>query len=319
MLWLILSVLCMFGWGLTDILYKKGSPREDPLSCYKFMVWLGIIMGTVAIVLFPTSESGVQLLARVCENVMYILVPLTYPIAVMVGLNGKRYLDISVASPLENIDGAIAPILMLGFFLITGTIDSVGDMVSLLDILGIVLVLISVVLIGKIEQTLANTDNSLLPNGKKKRIGAAALLFPCVYSFFDAICTAASGIVLYDGGTVAIGETDFLVVEGFAFLLIGLFSFFYLWYKQGRPYNPFRKEESLKCAGGMLELFGNVCYTYAVAVNPVLVTPITSSYCIVTIFGARILLKERLQKKQYLCLAMLAVGILILAISEAGK
>lgn len=319
MLWLILSVLCMFGWGLTDILYKKGSPREDTLSCYKFMVWLGIIMGTVAIVLFPMSESGTHLPARVCENIMYILVPLSYPIAVMVGLNGKRYLEISVASPLENIDGAIAPILMVAFFLITGTIDSIGDMASVLDILGIVLVLISVVLIGGIEQKLADTNNPILPDGKKKRIGAAALLFPFIYSFFDAICTSASGIVLYDEGTVAVGEIDFLVVESCAFVLIGLFSFFYLWYKQGKPYHPFRKEESLKFAGGMLELFGNVCYTYAVAINPVLVTPITSSYCIVTILGARILLKEKLQKRQYLCIAMLAAGILILAISEGRK
>ncbi|MGN0413136.1 MAG: EamA family transporter, partial [Lachnospiraceae bacterium] len=91
------------------------------------------------------------------------------------------------------------------------------------------------------------------------------------------------------------------------------------WYKMKHPYNPFRKEESLKCAGGLMELLGNVCYTYAVAINPVLVTPITSSYCIVTIFAARILLKEKLQKKQYICLAILAAGILILAISEGRK
>lgn len=319
MLWLILSVVCMFSWGLTDILYKKGSPREDTLSCYKFMVWQGMIMGTLAIVLFPMSESGFHLLDRVRENAVYILVPLSYPIAVTVGLNGKRYLDISVASPLENIDGAIAPILMLGFFLITGTIDSVGQMASALDILGILLVLISVILIGRIEQQLADGDNPILSDGKKKRIGAAALVFPFIYSFFDAIGTAASGIVLYDGGSFAMEEIDLLVVESSAFALIGLCCFFYLWYKLGKPYNPFRKEESLKCAGGLLELFGNVCYTYAVAINPVLVAPITSSYCVVTVLGARILLKEKLQKKQYLCLAMLAAGILILAISEGEK
>ena len=319
MTWLILSVLCMASWGLTDILYKKGSPREDELSCYKFMVWLGIIMGIVAIVLFPESESGSHLLAWVCGNVLYILIPLSYPIAVMVGLNGKRYLDISVASPLENVDGAIAPIIMLAFFLMTGTIKSVRSMVSGLDLLGIMLVIASVILLGKLEQKLAESDNTVLTDGKKKRIGVRALIFPLVYSGFDAICTAASGIVLYDEGNVAIGEVDFLIVESMAFVLIGFISYIYLWIKMKHPYNPFRRTETVRCAGGILELIGNVCFTYAVAANPVLATPITSSYCIVTIFAARILLKERLQKKQYACLAILVAGILLLGISEGLK
>lgn len=319
MLWLILALLCMISWGLTDILYKKGSPREDELSCYKFMVWQGIIMGILAIVLFPMSESGANLPALLFENVMYIMIPLTYPIAVMVGLNGKRYLDISVASPLENVDGAIAPVIMMTFFLMTGTVKSIQSMVSVLDFFGIALVIISVVLIGRIEQKMAETDKTVLADGKKRKIGAGALIFPLIYSIVDAVCTSASGIVLYTEGNIAMGEVDFLIVESLAFVIIGLFSFIYLWYKLKRPYNPFRKEESLKCASGLMELFGNVCYTYAVADNPVLATPITSSYCIVTIFAARILLKEKLQKRQYVCLAVLAAGILLLGISEGMK
>lgn len=319
MLWLVLALLCMTSWGLTDILYKKGSTREDELSCYKFIVWQGIIMGILAIVLFPMSESGANLPVLLWKNPVYILIPLTYPVAVMIGLNGKRYLDISVASPLENVDGAIAPIIMLIFFLVTGTIKSIGSMVSGLDFLGILLVIASVVLIGRIEQKLAGSDQTVLADGKKKRIGAGALIFPLVYSIFDAICTAASGIVLYDEGNIAMGEVDFLIVESLAFVVIGLYSFIFLCYKMKRPYNPFRKTESVRFISGIMELFGNVCYTYAVAINPVLVTPITSSYCIVTILAARMLLKEKLQKKQYACLAILIAGILLLGISEGMK
>ena len=319
MLWLIFALLCMTSWGLTDILYKKGSPREDELSCYKFMVWQGMIMGILAIVLFPMSESGAHLPALLFGNIFYILIPLTYPIAVMVGLNGKRYLDISVASPLENVDGAIAPIFMLVFFLMTGTIKSIRSMVSGLDFLGILLVIVSVVLIGKVEQKLAESDKTVLADGKKKRIGAGALIFPLIYSIFDAICTSASGIVLYDEGNIAMGETDFLIVESLAFVVIGLGSYIYLWAKMKHPYHPFKKTESVRCTSGIMELFGNVCYTYAVAANPVLATPITSAYCIVTIIAARILLKEKLQKKQYACLAILIAGILLLGISEGMK
>lgn len=319
MTWLIWAVLCMVSWGLTDILYKKGSHREDELSCFKFLVWQGIIMGLLAIILFPASESGSDISMIFFQNPIYILIPLAYPIALMVGLNGKRYLDISVASPLENIVGAFAPVIMLVYFFIEGTIKSIQNMISVLDIMGILLVIASVVLIGNMEQKLAETDNTLLSNGKKLRIGAGALIFPLIYSIFDAICAAASGIALYSEGNIAMGEVDYLIIESLAFVIIGLFSYIYLWFKMKHPYNPFRKTETVRWSSGIMELLGNICYTYAVASNPILATPITSSYCIVTIVAARILLKERLQKKQYTCLAILIAGILLLGISDVMK
>lgn len=46
----------------------------------------------------------------------------------------------------------------------------------------------------KVEQKLAESDKTVLADGKKKRIGAGALIFPLIYSIFDAICTSASGI-----------------------------------------------------------------------------------------------------------------------------
>jgi len=57
-------------------------------------------------------------------------------------------------------------------------------------------------------------------------------------------------------------------------------------------------------------------YIFAVAGNPILTAPITSSYCLVTIVLARIFLKERLTKKQYLSLAFLVAGIALLGVSE---
>ena len=61
---------------------------------------------------------------------------------------------------------------------------------------------------------------------------------------------------------------------------------------------------------------GTMSFTVAVGISPILTAPITSSYCLVTIVLARIFLKERLTKKQYLSLSFLAVGIALLGISE---
>jgi drug/metabolite transporter (DMT)-like permease len=59
-----------------------------------------------------------------------------------------------------------------------------------------------------------------------------------------------------------------------------------------------------------------MAYIFAAGSNPILTAPITSSYCLVTIILARIFLKERLTKKQYLSLAFLVIGIALLGISE---
>jgi drug/metabolite transporter (DMT)-like permease len=54
----------------------------------------------------------------------------------------------------------------------------------------------------------------------------------------------------------------------------------------------------------------------AVGISPIRTAPITSSYCFVTIILARIFLKERLTKKQYLSVAFVITGIALLGISE---
>lgn len=312
---LILAVLCMVIWGLTDIFDKKGSPREDKFSSYKFMVWQGIISVVFVIALAPMSESGIFLPSQLGKNAAYLLLSLAYPISIMAGLNGMRYLDASIASPLENIDGIVAPVFMLAFFLMTGTIENIGSMVSWLDILGVALVVSGVILIGKVEQELAEKDDVVMTDGKKRKIGAKALIFPLFYSIFDAIYTVGGGVLLYREGSITMGEIDFMILYNLAFAAAGLFSFFYIWAKTKRPYQPFRKTETVKCISGVLDPLGSVCYTYALAANPVLFAPITSSYCVVTILAAHILLKEKLQKKQYAYLAVLITGILILAVS----
>lgn len=317
MIGLICAVLCMMIWGLTDIFDKKGSPREDKFSSYKFMAWQGIISGILVIVLTPMSESGIFLPSQISSNGIYMIISMAYPISVMAGLNGMRYLDASIASPLENIDGIVAPIFMLAYFLITGAVESIGKMVSLLDLFGIALVISGVILIGRAEQELAKKDDTVLSDGKKRRIGAKALIFPILYSIFDAVYTVAGGIILYDDGNIAMGEIDYMILYNLAFAVVGLFSYVYIWVKTKRPYNPFRKTEIVKALSGIMDPLGSVFYTYALAANPILFTPITSSYCIVTVFAAHILLKERLQKKQYAFLAVLVSGIVILAVSAA--
>jgi drug/metabolite transporter (DMT)-like permease len=81
-------------------------------------------------------------------------------------------------------------------------------------------------------------------------------------------------------------------------------------------YNPFKKAELPRLGAATCETLGTLMFVFAVGINPILTAPITSSYCIVTIVLARLFLKERLTKKQYLSLAFVVIGVISLGISE---
>ena len=50
--------------------------------------------------------------------------------------------------------------------------------------------------------------------------------------------------------------------------------------------------------------------------RPVLAAPMVASYCIVSLILSRIFLKEKLEKRQYLCIFAVIIGIVLLGISE---
>ena len=80
-------------------------------------------------------------------------------------------------------------------------------------------------------------------------------------------------------------------------------------------YNPFHEDELIRCGAATGETVGTMAFIFAASINPVLTAPVTSLYCLVTIVLARIFIKERLTKKQFISLAFLVAGIILLGIS----
>ena len=126
----------------------------------------------------------------------------------------------------------------------------------------------------------------------------------------------AVGITVSEETDVAIPDIDFFIFESLGFVVIAICMWFYMLIVKKYKYNPFKKEELVRCGAATGETFGTMAFTFAVGISPILTAPITSSYCLVTIVLARIFLKERLTKKQYLSLAFLVVGIALLGVSE---
>ena len=315
MTWLLLTLSCVILWGITDILLKKSLDYSDSLSQYKTFVWIGIVMAPAGVIMAICSDTLLDSIMMVKDNLYLIPLCVFYAIALFFGLLGAKHLDASVVSPLENIDGAMAAIILYFFFLFTGH-SHITDKIGLVQVVGTVAIVAGVVLLGIQEQSLSKQETHLSENKKRHRLGALALIFPIVYNLVDAVSMVAVGITVSEETDVAIPNIDFFIFESLGFVVVAICVWFYMLIIKKYKYNPFKKEELVRCGAATGETFGTMAFTFAVGISPILTAPITSSYCFVTIVLARIFLKERLTKKQYLSLAFLVVGIALLGVSE---
>ena len=315
MTWLLLTLSCIILWGITDILLKKSLVYSDSLSQYKTFVWIGIVMAPAGVIMAICSDTLLDSIMMVKDNLYLIPLCVFYAIALFLGLLGAKHLDASVVSPLENIDGAMAAIILYFFFLFTGR-SHITDKIGLVQLVGTVAIVVGVILLGIQEQSLSKQETHLSEDKKRHRLGALALIFPIIYNLVDAVSMVAVGITVSEETEVAIPDIDFFIFESLGFVVVAICVWFYMLIVKKYKYNPFKKEELVRCGAATGETFGTMAFTFAVGISPILTAPITSSYCLVTIVLARIFLKERLTKKQYLSLAFLVVGIALLGVSE---
>ncbi len=325
MLWFIFALICVLGWGLADLFYKKGTDENDRYSHLKIAVWVGLVMGVVSLILLPFSESRMNGGSLLQNAVKYLPASLGYIISMVIGYAGLRYLELSIVSPVQNASGALSMIFMLVYFMIVGRIADFWEEFSVLDVIGTVLIIIGVIWLAVAEHKLARKESEEIlqaadPEEAKKyrkyRYGALALLFPILYCVFDTIGTAADGIILDEEVGLGLGEIDVIILYGLTFLLAGVVCWIFLLLKEKKPYNPFAKPEGSKGIAAVCEEFGQVFYVYAMARKPLLAAPMVASYCIVSVILSRIFLKEKLKAGQIACVVSVIVGIVMLGISD---
>ena len=316
MSWFVYALICVMGWGLADLFYKKGSDAEDRYSHLKIAVWVGLVMGVAAFAMMPFAETEFTLPSLGSAALAYSPASLCYIISMVIGYAGLRYLELSIISPVQNASGAFSALLMVLYFAWKGKMADLSEELSALDLIGTALIVCGMVALAVVEQRLSRQESGLPAEERKYRYGALALLFPILYCVFDTAGTAADGIIL-DGETgLGIGEIDVLVLYGLTFLLAGVVCWVALWVLEKKPYNPFARSEKDKAIAALCEEFGQVFYVYAMAQQPVLAAPMVASYCVVSALLSRIFLKEKLTKGQYACILLVIAGIVIMGVSE---
>ncbi len=313
MTWFAFSLITVLGWGLADLFYKKSSDENDRYSHLKIAVWVGLVMGVCSFALLPFSETALTFGSFFKNVLKYSPASIGYIVSMVIGYAGMRYLEASIISPVQNSSGALTAVCILIFYLATGRISGIGDMLSPLEIVGTLIIVVGVILLAVTEQKMSGVQNE----SRKNRFGALALMFPILYCVFDTIGTTADGIILDEENGLGLGEIDVLILYGFTFLVFAIGAWIFMLCKSGKAYNPFKPAEiKTKGVAALCEEFGQFFYVFAMAANPVLAAPMIAAYCIFSVIFCRIFIKEKLTPALYLCVGIVILGIVLLGISD---
>ena len=306
MSWLFFSIATAFLWGTAELFYKKGARPDEKYSHLKICVWVGVVMGLHAVYTLLTQDIGYNPV----NLLVYAPVSLFYIISMAFSYFGMRFLEESISDPIENTAGVICVVLFAVIM---------GDEFSVLTWVAVGIITVGVLGVSFLE----NAGET--PRKKKygKTLAVVAFIMPFLYALLDAFGTflddaffliedvAASPLVDVTEDTIeAVANTSYELT----FALFALILFIFIKSK-GVKFGAVPQHKD-KILAAVFETAGQFTYVYTLGGVDAVAAPILSSVCVVSLLLSRIFLKEKLSWKTYACIAVVIVGILLLAVAE---
>lgn len=301
-MWFLFALLTALAWGSADLFYKKGSDSNDRFSHIKIVIFVGFVMGIHALMYMLTKGIDFDPF----EMIRYLPVSALYILSMTIGYIGLRYMELSIASPVQNSSGAVTAVLLFIFF---------THHLSIIEFIGITIITLGVISIAVLEKVYERKalKASSTHIDKKYQIGVMAITFPILYCIIDGLGTFADGIYLDELSLIS--EDAALLAYEFTFFICALFAFIYLKFIKKQPFNIFK--ERVKGYAAIFETIGQFFYVFAMSSNAIIVAPLIASYSIFSVILSRIFLKERLNKMQYVVIAVVMIGIALLGLADA--
>ena len=304
MSWLFFSIATALLWGAAELFYKKGALPNEKYSHLKICVWVGVVMGAHAIFTLLTKDIGYNPI----NLLVYLPVSLLYIVSMAFSYFGMRFLEESISDPIENTSGAICSLLCVLIL---------KEELSALSVVAIIIIVIGVLGVGFLE----NSGETQRKKNLGKKLAIIAFCMPFVYAILDAFGSFVDIFYLDDfASTPLIGVTEETIEDvantsyelTFALFALGLFLFM----KAKKIKFGAVPQHKDKILAAIFETAGQFTYVYALSGNGAIAAPIISSVCVVSLLLSRIFLKEKLSKKTYTFIAIVIIGILLLAVSE---
>lgn len=301
-MWLFFTLVTTLLWGAAELFYKKGSHEDRKYDHLRVCVLVGAVMGIHAVFTLLTSDFTYDPM----NLIAYLPVSLCYIVSMACSFFGIRFIEESLADPIENTAGAMCSILCVIFL---------GETIDLP-----VWIAIGVIVVGIIGVTYTERSADVNRTQKLgKRLAIAAFAMPFCYAIIDALGSFLDIFFLEMESSPLIGITEenielvANVSYELTFAICGLILFAFMKFKGVKFELPKQKDKIL---AAVCETAGQLTYVYAMSGNGAIAAPILSSVCVVSLLLSRVFLKEKLTKKQYLFIGIIIVGILMLAVLE---
>ena len=301
-MWLVFTLVTTLLWGAAELFYKRGSREDQKYDHLRVCVLVGAVMGIHAVFTLLTSEIAYDPM----NLIMYLPVSLCYILSMACSFFGIRFIEESLADPIENTAGAMCSLLCVIFL---------GETIA-----PAVWVAIAVIVVGIIG--VSYTERSADVNRKQKlgkKLAVIAFIMPFCYAVIDAVGSFLDIFFLEmeTSPLVGVTEENIELVANISyeltFAICGLILFAFMKWKRVKFELPKQRD---KVVAAVCETAGQLTYVYAMSGNGAIAAPILSSVCVVSLLLSRIFLKEKLTKKQYLFIGIIIVGILMLAVLE---
>ena len=304
MSWLFFSIATALLWCTAELFYKKGALPNEKYSHLKICVCVGAVMGAHAIFTLLTKDINYIPI----NLIFYLPVSMLNIISMAFSYFGMRFLEESISDPIENTSGAICSLLCVIFL---------KESLTPLSVIAIIIIVIGVLGVGYLE----NNGETQRKKNLGKKLAIIAFCMPFVYAALDAFGSFVDIFYLDDFATTPlIGVTEDTIEDvantsyelTFALFALGL----YIFMKAKKvKFGPIPQHKD-KILAAIFETAGQFTYVYALSGNGAIAAPIISSVCIVSLLLSRIFLKEKLSWKTYAFIAVVIIGILLLAVAE---
>ncbi|MBE5888099.1 MAG: DMT family transporter [Lachnospiraceae bacterium] len=302
-MWLFFTLVTTLLWGVAELFYKKGSHADRKYDHLRVVVLVGAVMGIHAVFTLLTSDIAYDPM----NLIAYLPVSLCYIVSMACSYFGIRFIEESLADPIENTAGAMCSLLCVIFL---------GETIGIPVWIAIAIIVIGIIGVTRTESSAEVGRSQKLG----KRLAIVAFLMPFCYAFIDALGSFLDIFYLDDVETsplIGITEESIELVANVSyeltFAIVGIIVFIFMKVKGVKFELPQQKD---KIIAAVCETAGQLTYVYAMSGNGAIAAPILSSVCVVSLLLSRIFLKEKLTKKQYLFIGIIIVGILMLAVLE---
>ena len=213
-MWLLCALLSFAFWGTADLFYKIGNKGQEKYNHLKTGVFVGLVMGIHAVIYLIINRVDVDLF----EVLKYLPVSLCYITSMIISYKGFKFVELSIASPIENASGVITAILLLLFFKETLAIPAY---------IAFILIFIGIVIISLLEvQENKQKRVDYKKKNTKEKVIVFTIIFPLMYCLLDGMGTFLDAVYL--DKLELISEDAALVAYELTFAFYAFASMIYL-------------------------------------------------------------------------------------------